>query len=86
MDGEQMADLRVEMATCRTDKEGRINVLEKWKIQQNGELKKIRTKTTAILFSVILLLIGVVTNLVVDRAQPDIHAIVAEVVESLDRP
>ena len=86
MPGDQIADLRVEMATCRTDKEGRVSVLETWKVQQNGELKKIRTKTTAILLSVILLLIGVVTNLIVDRAQPDIHAIVAEVVDSLDRP
>jgi len=86
MDGNQVAELRVEMATCRTDKELRIDSLETWKKQQNGELRRIRTKTTAILFSVILLLISVVTNLVVNRAQPDIHAIVAEVVESLDRP
>jgi len=76
----------VEMTACRTDKELRIDTLVTWKKQQNGELRRIRTKTTAILFSVILLLIGLIANLVVDRSQPDIHAIVAEVVESLDRP
>lgn len=86
MECNEIADLRVAMATCSTDKERRIDSLETWKKQQNGDIRRIRTKTTAILLSVILLLIGVVTNIVVNRSQPDIHAIVAEVVDSLDRP
>ena len=83
---EQMADLRVEMATCRTDKEGRLGFLETWKKQQNGELRKIRSRMTGLLFAIILLLIGVVTNLVVDRSQPDVQAIVEQVIQSIDLP
>jgi len=78
--------LRVDMTACSTDKELRVTTLETWRKQQNGDLRRIRTKTTAILISVIMLLIGVVMNLVVSRTQPDIRAVVEQVLESIDRP
>ncbi len=86
MDGDQIADLRVEMTACRVDKEGRLDGLEGWKKEQNGELKQIRRNISGILIAVILLLVGVVANLVVDRSQPDIYAIVEQVIESFEAP
>ena len=68
--GDTLADLRVEMATCKTDKEGRLGGLEKWKKEQNGELKLIRRKGSATLIAIILLLIGVVANLATVRTAP----------------
>ena len=87
MPGEdRVADLAIEMATCRTDKELRVASLENWKIVQNNDLRRIRQKTSGILIAIILLLIGVVTNLVIDRSQPDVRAVVEQVLESIERP
>ena len=83
---DQIADLRVDMTACRVDKESRVSGLETWKKEQNGELKQIRRKTTGILVAIILLLIGVVTNLAVERSQPDVRAVVEQVIESFDAP
>ena len=69
-DGETLADLRVKMEGCRVDKEGRLGGLEKWKKEQNGELKLIRRKGSATLVAIILLLIGVVANLAIERTTP----------------
>lgn len=83
MEGNQIADIRVEMAACRVDKEGRLSGLEIWKQQQNGELKLIRRKGTATLVAIILLLIGVVANLAVDQSAPaaNIEEVVQEAIE-----
>ena len=70
MEGDTLADLRGEMATCKTDQEGRLGGLEKWMKEQNGELKLIRRKGTATLIAIILLLIGVVVNLATVRTAP----------------
>lgn len=90
---DQMADLRVKMTACRVDKESRLDgvdksliTIDKWQTKQNGELKKIRARMSGILVAIIMLLIGVVSNLLVDRAQPDIRAIVEQVIQSIDRP
>ena len=81
--GDTLADIRVEMATCKTDKEGRVGELERWKKAQNGELKLIRRKGTATLIAIILLLIGVVANLATVRTAPaqDVPAAVDTAIE-----
>ena len=82
--GDQIADLRVDMAACRVDKDGRLSWLENWKKEQNGELKLIRRKGTSTLVAIILLLIGVVINLAVDQSTPsvDIEEVVQETIEA----
>ena len=83
MPGDQIADLRVDMAACRVDKEGRLVWLESWKKEQNGELKRIRRKGSATLVAIILLLIGVVVNLAIDQSTPpaNIEEVVQETIE-----
>jgi len=84
MTGDQIADMRVDMAACRVDKEGRLLGLETWKKEQNGELKLIRKKGSATLVAIILLLIGVVVNLAVGRLSPvvDVEEVVQETIEA----
>jgi hypothetical protein len=67
---ESLAVVRVNQTGCRTELVGRISHLEEWKKLQNGELQNIRKRITITLVSVILLLIGIVANLILDRATP----------------
>jgi len=69
-DGDTIADLRVKMEGCRVDKESRLGGLEKWKKEQNGELKLIRRKGSATLIAIILLLVGVIFDLTTERTLP----------------
>ena len=79
----ELADVRVDMAACRVDKERRLSGLETWKKEQNCELKRIRVKGTATLIAIILLLAGVVVNLAVDRVPsvPVIEEVVQRTIE-----
>lgn len=79
---DKLHELELKMTECSTDKAGRLGVLEGWKEEQNGDLKWIRRKGTATLVAIILLLVGVVTNLAINQVQPEkISAAVSEAVE-----